>query len=53
MTTIVIWITSQQSVIGPYKNKYLNRLQIFIDCLYMLLADFMVAFHGGGFISTD
>lgn len=31
----------------------MNNLQVFLDTMLMLLIDFMVAFNGGGFISTD
>jgi len=31
----------------------MNNLQVFLDTMLMLLTDFMVAFNGGGFISTD
>ena len=31
----------------------MNNLQVFMDIIVMILTDFMVAFNGGGFISTD
>ena len=52
-TMIVIQLTSQTSGLGPYLNRSLNKLQIFLDVMLMALADFMVAFNGGGFVSPD
>lgn len=52
-TMIVIQLTSQTSGLGPYLNRNLNKLQIFLDVMLMALADFMVAFNGGGFVSPD
>lgn len=40
-------------MLGPYLNRNLNKLQIFLDIMIIALADFMVAFNGGGFISKD
>ena len=46
----MIYITS---LYHPYTSFSLNRLQIFHDIVLVILSDFMIAFNGGGFISTD
>ena len=49
-STLMIYVTS---LYHPYTSFSLNRLQIFHDIVLVILADFMIAFNGGGFISTD
>ena len=49
-STLMIYITS---LYHPYTSFSLNRLQIFHDIVLVILSDFMIAFNGGGFISTD
>ena len=49
-STLMIYITS---LYHPYTSSSLNRLQIFHDISLVVLSDFMIAFNGGGFISSD
>lgn len=49
-TTIMIYVVS---IYGPYTSRSLNRLQIMFDITFFLLGDLMIAFNGGGWLSTD
>ena len=48
-TTMMIYYTSLHS---PYQSPALNKLQIFNDMMLVILADFTIAFNGGGFLDT-
>ena len=49
-TTFLIFVVSLYS---PYQSRHLHRLQIIFDCTLVVLSDFMIAFNGGGFLSSD
>ena len=49
-TTLLIYIVSMYN---PYQSQKLNKLQIVFDTTIIFLGDLMIAFNGGGWLSSD